>query len=85
VTSCVANPKLPVMFISFVTTVKRIISSCSLTNKSAGILALNWVLVGVLGEYTLAEWLTCVSWSCVHVVKIMNQETGLSNELILGS
>lgn len=42
------------------------------TKKSAGIFALNRVLVGALSEYMLADWLTCVSCSCVHVVKIMN-------------
>lgn len=81
VTSAVANPKLPIMFPSlhnphflyqFSYNNKKDNLFTYPTNKSAGIFPLNRVLVGALSEYMLADWLTCVSWSCVHVVKIMN-------------
>ena len=80
-TSGVANPKLSIMFSSlhnpyFLYQLSYNNKKDNLfmypTNKSAGIFALNRVLVGALSEYTLTDWLTRVSWSCVHVVKIMN-------------
>lgn len=89
----VTNPKLPVTFPSLHNTHflfqfsynnKKDNPFMYPTNKSAGIFTLKWVLVGALNAYTLADWLTCVSRSCVHVVKIMNAEDWTVKRINLG-
>lgn len=62
----------PAFSIGFLTRIKKDNLFTYPTNKSAGIFALNRVLVGALSECAFADWLTSASRSCVCVVKIMN-------------